>query len=201
MQLIGMLDSPFVRRTAISLRLLGIPFQPNPLSVFRNFDELRRINPVVKVPTLVCDDGVVLMDSSLILDYLEALSGRSLMPSALDQRRQALRLIGLALNACEKTAQIFYEKMRPPEKQYAPWLERVQGQLADAYAALETELRSKPLAGDEARIDQAGITVAVAWTFTQFKFPELIDPARHPVLRDFAAQAERLPAFLAAPLE
>lgn len=37
MQLIGMLDSPFVRRVAIALRLLDLPYEHRPLSVFRNF--------------------------------------------------------------------------------------------------------------------------------------------------------------------
>ena len=64
MQLIGMLDSPYVRRTAISLRLLGLPFEHRPISVFRQFDEFAAINPVVRVPSLVCDDGEVLMDSA-----------------------------------------------------------------------------------------------------------------------------------------
>ena len=53
MKLIGMLDSPYVRRTAISLQLLGVPFEHQSLSVFRTYDEFRRINPVVKAPTLV----------------------------------------------------------------------------------------------------------------------------------------------------
>ena len=66
MQLIGMLDSPYVRRVAISLQLLGLDFEHRPISVFRTFDQFRQINPVVKAPTLVCDDGTVLMDSTLI---------------------------------------------------------------------------------------------------------------------------------------
>ena len=62
MKLIGMLDSPYVRRVAVSLQLLGLSFEHQSLSVFRGFDEFRRINPVVKAPTLLCDSGVVLMD-------------------------------------------------------------------------------------------------------------------------------------------
>ena len=81
MQLIGMLDSPYVRRVAISLELLGLPFEHRSISVFRQFDEFSRINPVVKAPSLVCDDGGVLMDSTLIIDYAEALAApRSLVP-------------------------------------------------------------------------------------------------------------------------
>ncbi|WP_020206623.1 glutathione S-transferase family protein, partial [Cupriavidus sp. WS] len=140
MQLIGMLDSPYVRRVAISLRLLGVPFEHKPVSVFRAFTQFQAINPVVKAPTLVCDDGTVLMESGLILDYLAVLAGRSLMPADLPALQHALRVAGLALAACEKTVQIVYEcNLRPDEKQYEPWLPRVRGQLGAAYAALEKE--------------------------------------------------------------
>jgi glutathione S-transferase len=55
MQLLGMLDSPYVRRVAVSLYLLDIPFVHRPISVFSGFDEFRQLNPVVKAPTLLCD--------------------------------------------------------------------------------------------------------------------------------------------------
>lgn len=141
MQLIGMLDSPYVRRAAISLRLLGLAFEHRSVSVFSTFEQFQAINPVVKAPTLVCDDGTPLMDSTLIIDHAESIAGRSLMPAGGAERLHALRVLGLALAACEKTVQIVYErKLRPPEKQHAPWVDRVRGQLAAAYAGLEAEI-------------------------------------------------------------
>ena len=65
MKLVGMLDSPFVRRTFISARMLGVPFEHQSLSVFRNFAEFHAINPLVKAPTLVLDDGGVMVDSKI----------------------------------------------------------------------------------------------------------------------------------------
>ena len=73
MRLIGMLDSPYVRRVAISLKFMDIPFVHEPVSVFRQFETFETFNPVVKAPTLVTDNGITLMDSTLILDYLERL--------------------------------------------------------------------------------------------------------------------------------
>ncbi len=202
MQLIGMLDSPYVRRVAISLRCLGIAFEHRAVSVFTTFEQFRQINPVVKAPSLVCDDGEVLMDSTLILDYAEALAapGRSLMPSSIPERQHALRIIGLALAACEKTVQIVYERnLRPVEKQHAPWLDRVRGQLLAAYSALDLELRRKPLGAGSKTITQAGITSAVAWRFTQMMLPEIVIASEHPALQAFSAQAEQLAEFVAAP--
>ncbi|HWX01588.1 glutathione S-transferase [Collimonas sp.] len=202
MQLIGMLDSPYVRRVAISLQLLGIPFEHQSVSVFSTFEQFRQINPVVKAPTLVCDDGGLLMDSSLILEYAEALAapGKSLMPTAIGERLHALRIIGLALAACEKSIQIVYEhNLRPPEKQHAPWLDRVQGQLFAAYQALELELRKQPLEVSSRTINQAGLTTAVAWSFTQMMLPEIVVASDYPVLQAFSEKAEQLAEFIAAP--
>ena len=65
MELIGYLDSPFVRRVAITMRFLGIEYSHRELSIFRDFDQFREINPTVKVPTLVLDNGQILIDSSV----------------------------------------------------------------------------------------------------------------------------------------
>lgn len=199
LELIGMLDSAYVRRVAISMQLLGIAYRHQRLSVFSTYDQFRAINPLVKAPTLVCEDGVQLVDSTLILDYLEALAGRSLMPTALAQRRAALHLIGLALAACDKTAQIVHEKrLAPAEKQYAPWERRIRQQQLAALEALEHALQAQPLAcGTD--IGQDGITVAVAWRFTQLLTPALVPPAAFPLLSAHAARAEQQPAFIAAP--
>src|SRR5437870_5204389 len=78
MQLIGMLDSPYVRRTAITLECLGIPFEHKPVSVFFTFEAFQRLNPVVKAPTLICDGGEVLMDSNLIIQYAESIAAKTL---------------------------------------------------------------------------------------------------------------------------
>ena len=202
MQLIGMLDSPYVRRVAISLQLLGVPFEHQSISVFRTFEKFQRINPVVKAPTLVCDDGEVLMDSTLIIEYAEAIAGsrRSLMPSDIARRQHALRVIGLALAACEKSVQIIYERqLRPAEKLHEPWVARVTGQLLAAYGALESELHLHPLAVASETIEQTGISAAAAWHFTQQTLPEVVAAENYPALIELSSKAEALAEFRAAP--
>lgn len=202
MQLIGLLDSPFVRRVAVSLLALGVPFEHRPISVFRGFDDFTRINPVVKAPTLVADDGTVLMDSSLILQYVEhAVATRSLLPAEPAPLLVALRIVGLSLAACEKSAQIVYERgLRPPEKLHQPWVDRVCGQLLAAYSALEQTLQRHPISAASTQdLGQAGISAAIAWHFTQQMLPEVVAAHAHPELVRLSAQAELLPEFTAAP--
>lgn len=201
MKLIGMLDSPYVRRVAISFQLLGLRFEHQSLSVFRSFDAFRSINPVVKAPTLVCDDGEVLMDSSLILEYAQALARpRSLLPSDCKALQHELRLVGLGLAAMEKSVQLVYEDgLRPPEKRHDPWVDRVTGQLGAAYAELEREFARNSPAVSSLTIGQAGVTVGVAWHFTRQMLPKLVPLTTYPALATFSATIESLPEFRAAP--
>ncbi|MGA9702044.1 glutathione S-transferase family protein [Pseudomonas sp.] len=198
MKLIGMLDSPYVRRVAISLDLYGVDFEHEALSVFRTFDEFAQINPVVKAPTLVLDDGTVLMDSSLILAYLETLApaDKKLLPQQPAALAQDMQVLGLALAACEKSVQIVYEhNLRPAEKLHAPWLERVSGQLLAAYGLLEKQL------GDTQALTQASLTAAVAWSFSQFTVASVVKAEAFPNLKRHAERLEQHPAFKRYPLE
>ncbi|TCS12250.1 glutathione S-transferase family protein [Caulobacter sp. BK020] len=199
MRLIGMLDSPYVRRVAVTLRLLDLPFAHEPVSVFRHYDAFAAINPVVKAPTLVTDDGVVLMDSSVIIEHLERLAGRRLGPGPLADHARAQRIVGLALAACEKTVSLVYEfNLRPQEKHHAPWIDRVRTQLGAAWSLLEAELASPPawLEGS-----QAWLTSAVAWTFAVRTLPESVEAGAYPSLAALTARAEATPAFQAAPFD
>lgn len=198
MKLVGMLDSPYVRRVAISLELYGVEFEHQSLSVFSTFDEFSQINPVVKAPTLVLDDGTVLMDSSLILDYLEALApaDKKLLPQAPAARARDLQVLGLALAACEKSVQIVYEhNLRPAEKLHAPWLDRISGQLLAAYGLLD-----KLVAGDDT-LNQASITAAVAWSFSQYTVASVVKAEAFPNLQRLAERLEQHPAFKKYPIE
>ncbi|XDF34130.1 glutathione S-transferase [Paracidovorax avenae] len=203
MQLFGMLDSPYVRRVAVTLRHLGVPFEHRPLSVFSTFDAFRAVNPVVKAPTLVADDGTVLMDSTLILQWIDACAPEAaarLVPADRTARLQDLRIAGLALAACEKTVQIVYEqRLRPEEKQHRPWLDRVGLQLDAAYAQLEEAIAGAGSMPDVDALTHGGIAAAVAWSFTGLVLPGRVVDTSHPSLAAFAAAAERLPAFVACP--
>lgn len=204
MHLIGTMDSPYVRRVAVSLHTLGLPFTHEPMSVFRHFDAFAAINPVVKAPTLVTDDGVVLMDSTLILEVAERLagSGSSLHPAQSDAFIAAQRVIGLALVACEKTVQIVYEhRLRPAEKLHQPWVDRVTAQARDAYKLLEMAVATADpwLFGPTPL--QADITSAVAWQFTTAYLPELVPVSDFPNLARFSAAAEDLQSFRAFPAD
>ena len=89
MRLVGGYGSPYVRRVAISLNALGLPFESNAVSVFENPDAVQQHNPLVRVPALVLDNGEELVESYAILDALDELAGpeKRLTPASGKERR------------------------------------------------------------------------------------------------------------------
>ena len=192
MKLYGMLDSPFVRRVAISLATKQLPFEHNALSVFSTFNDFSKINPVVKAPTLVLDDGTYLIDSTLILNYLDQQHSGNLGFFKLSATEY--QLLGLGLVLAEKAVQYVYEsELRPTEKQVSQWKERV---LLQAHQACQ-QLNQHPLLQqlESPTLNQANITVAIAWRFVQEKFPALFPIDKYPQLHTLMLKLEQTEVF------
>jgi glutathione S-transferase len=199
MLLVGQYDSSYVRRVAVSLHLLDLPFQRSPLSVFGDFDAMRRLNPLGRVPVLVLEDGEALVDSGAILDFLDELAGpeRALLPPSGPLRRWALQVMALATGCSDKAAGIVYERaQRAPEKVDEHWLVRLRLQLEGALVALERKRPEPWFLGE--RFSQADVTVATMLSFAKLALPGLVTAERLPGLEAFSAACERLPAFKAA---
>jgi glutathione S-transferase len=195
MILVGQYDSPYVRRVAVSLRVLGFDYEHDTRSVFADFDALRRINPVGRIPLLVLPDGEVLIDSAAILDWLDQTVGpeRALVPTGGVERRRALRRIALATGAIDKAGAAAYERIiRPPALRWPEWIERCRTQGRSAIAALAAE--PWPAA---APLDQAQITTACMIRYVRMADPELLPPGCYPGFDALAERCEARPEFQA----
>ncbi len=201
MLLIGMLDSPFVRRVAVSMRLLDVPYEHGNWSIGRDFDRIREYSPLGRVPALVLDDGEVIVDSNSILDHLDDAAGavRALLPPAATARRQSQRLIALALGAAEKGRdQIYEEVMRPAERRHPPWSERLRLQMHGALGELERHCERRAddwLIGDA--LSQADITCTCVYTFLHGARPGEGVAQRYRALGRIADRCEALEPFKA----
>lgn len=194
-KLIGMMDSPYVRRVAVSLELYGVVFESLPLSVFSTFEEFSRINPAVKAPTLILDNGTRLMDSSLILNYFEAQATPELrlLPVAPDALANDLQTLGFILAAAEKAVQNVYEhNLRPAEKQHNPWIERITLQLLAACREWNALLETRP---ENTVADQVAVTSTVIWTFIQSMIPHVVNAGDFKNIQAVASVFENQAAF------
>ena len=200
MLLVGMLDSPYVRRAAIAATVLGVAFEHQSVSVFRHMDRFREINPLVKAPSLVTDDGTVLMESQLIITHVEDVAGRSLRPQAAAARVADLRATGLAIVTCEKAISIEYERKRPEAFHYQPWLDRVREQLFEALTALE-RVSAERWANSPEPWTHGSIGAAVAWGFIRFTIPDAVPVHAFPALAAHAARCEATDVFRHWPID
>lgn len=196
MILVGQFDSPFVRRTAVTMNHYGIPFERKILSVFSDFDEILNENPLGKVPALVLDNGEHIFDSRMIIDHVERLVPKEerLIPVDPEQRRRVLRAEAISLGLAEKSYErgIEYAR-RQPDKVDEAWAERLKKQIISALTWLESLQPDPWLCGDS--MTQADITCAVASTYLREKQQITLLRGDFPILDKHCDHCEALPAF------
>jgi glutathione S-transferase len=195
MILVGQYDSPFVRRVAISLRVLGFAYEHDTRSVFADFAAMQKINPLGRIPSLILPSGETFIDSAAILDWLDEAVGpeRALIPSQGQARRRALRLIALATGTQDKLGTVGFERtMRPAAYRWPDWIERCRVQGASGLAALAAEPWH-----ERTPLDQAQITAACIFRWAQLGVPDMVPPGRYPSLDALSARLEARPEFQA----
>jgi glutathione S-transferase len=196
--LVGMFDSPYVRRVAVSLEQLGVAFDNLPWSVGKDQEKLRTLNPLGRVPVLVLPSGEVLIESSIILDYLDeqAGPGRRLLPAAGAPRRAVQDWLALITGTLDKGIQIAYERIfKPVEKHHAPWMERCFEQTDGGLRELDRRCAER---GDAAWLCGEAISqadVSLACFITYLRDSVRVDLDKTPRLRDRVARLESLPVF------
>jgi glutathione S-transferase len=191
--LVGQYDSPYTRRVAVSLGLLGFDFQHDGRSVFTDFDSMRTTNPLGRVPSLILPDGTTLIDSAAILDWLDQQVGpeRSLLPASGPARQEALQRIALATGTIDKVMGGAYERfVRPERYRWPDWIARCRTQAEGGLAAL-----ARLEWPANARIGQDWITTACMIRYVRLADPDLLPTGRYPALDPVSARCEAMPAF------
>lgn len=197
MLLIGQYDSPFVRRVGIALCLYGLAFDHRPWSAFGDAERIRRYNPLSRVPTLVLDDGDVLVDSHALLDYLDGIVGaeRAMFPAREPDRHRAIKVAMVASGVGDKAVSLFYEQ-RLHTAVSDVWIARCKAQIETALGVLEQDRAGRRSAywfGD--RIGHADIAVAAVLRFLNEAHAGLVDMSAYPALASLCATLEALPVF------
>ena len=191
--------SPFVRKVRIALSLLGFDHEVRIEAADTSdpHDRLRTQNPLGKIPVLVVEDGTVLYDSRVILDYLDhRAGGGKIIPPEPAQRLAALRLQALCDGVLDASVLIVYEgRWRPPEKHEPKWVDHQAGKVARALAVLEA---APPSLGPKSQIPDVGqIALACVLGYRDFRFSGSWrddHPRLAAWLEEFAA---RVPAYAA----
>ena len=201
MKLYGNTISPFARRIAVSLNVLGLPYEFVRLATSKQPEEVRKLNPLTRIPAFALDSGEVLIESWAILDEIDQIVGpdKALVPLSGAARRRVLQTVSLGVGSAEKSVWAYYElSKRPEEKVHQPWLEQNEAQVLAGYSNLEEQLKrsgTNDLFRSGPRLNQAGITCAVSFRFTGYVRPELDIRGAAPTLANFSDECEEMDAF------
>jgi glutathione S-transferase len=201
--LIGLYRSPYVRRVAVSLNLLGMSYENEAITPFENPELVSPHNPLVRIPTLVLGDGEVLVESYAILDTLDDMSpaDKRLMPASGDARKHAMKLTAIATGTMDKAVWAVYEgRFHPKEKFHKPWVEHNEAQAEGGLAYLNDAVEAADavndgwLAGGD-RISQADVSATIAYSFAAMARPKLGVAEKFPSLADYAERMEAMKTF------
>jgi glutathione S-transferase len=199
MILIGQYDSPFVRRVAVSLHHYHMPFTRRPLSVFGDKKEVQAINPLLRVPILILEDGEVLVDSHAILDHLDEVAGpaRALTPAHGPARRKVKQACALATGISDKVVSLFFERQFHEPKHISASLDaRLVSQIKAAMEWLEHDCGTPWF--NDSKITQADITIGCMISHVKLRLPEFFPSEKYPKLHALARHCEMREEFDAA---
>jgi glutathione S-transferase len=147
--------------------------------------DLRRLNPLAKVPTLVTDDGRSLFESTLICEYLDHLAGGRLFPPPGEKRWSVLLRQGVADGVSAAACRLFADEQRPEEQR----IDSVMRRQAEAVLAGLDRLEGAEPLSDLAHID--AVAAACALGYLDFRWPDQDWRAGRPRLADWHARVSR----------
>ena len=194
--LIGRYFSPFVRRVAVTLQYLHVPYRRRVISSLIDMPHFEEHNPIGRIPVMVLASGETLIDSTAMLDYLDERAGpeRALMPASGPERRRAFFILMLAVGTIERAMAANREQRRPADKQIPDRLDGLRGLTLRGLAALDRELGDRNwFLGN--RMLQPDITAVVGLTFIRHVHPGLVMDQDLPALSRLVARCEALPEF------
>ena len=199
MILIGQYDSPYVRRVGIALTLYGHTFEHRPWSTFGDGEKIEPFNPLRRVPTLVLDNGEIILESAYALDWLDEQARAMdevtpLITASGPDRQRALYYIALSMGFSDKAIALFYEQVLHKEKSPV-WLERCNTQIAavlDVLEKIRATAKTQWLLGGD--MTHADIALACSLRHAREAHPA-IDFGKWPALAFHSAQCERMEVF------
>ena len=159
--------SPFARKVIIAASVLELSsdLKLDPSNTMDESDSIRGQNPLGKIPALILEDGRVLYDSRVIVEYLDAVAGGGkLIPADMDARFEALRVQALGDGMADAAILIVYDsRYRPDEDPSEGWLAHQRGKVERTLQALE----ASPPSIDPPNI--GAIAVACALGYLDFR--------------------------------
>ena len=203
MKLYGGFGSPFTRRVGTTLLLYKLKHEHVVLrgNVPDELEQLKKFNPLARIPALETEQGIALVDSVTILDYLDQQVEIDILltPQKGIERTKILNLMGIAAGAAEKSVSCYYEEginaKRPADKVYRPWVDKMYEQTKDGIEAIEKLVIGPWIMGDD--LTQADVSVVCFWDFIKKHRPKSAPEINCPQIEKISEMANLKPEFSA----
>jgi glutathione S-transferase len=197
MKLIIAKPSPYARKARVALLEKAIPFETEIDMPWNPGTGAPRFNPLGKIPILILDDGRVVHDSKVIVEYLETLDRPPrLLPADPLLRLAHKQIEATADGVCDAVVLIVLERSRKPGLQSGDWIARQRHKVEAGTSALAQELGSKQwFVGGEFGL--ADVAVGCMLGYLDLRLPEFAWRTRHPHLGVFAERIFARPSFVA----
>jgi len=189
--------SPFARKVRVALREKNLAFEEIVENPWATGTTVPGTNPLGKVPALILDDGRVVYDSKVIVEYLETLGRRpQLIPADPELRIAHKQIEALADGVCDAVVLVVLERSRPADLQSGDWIGRQTRKIEAGTAEIAR------LAGADEWLTASGfgladIAAGCALGYLDLRFPEFDWRSRHPALAPYFARLEARPSFTA----
>jgi len=197
MKLIGSLTSPYVRKVRIVFSEKKVDVDLQLENVWAADSKIAQSNPLGKVPCLILDDGEVIFDSRVIVEYADALSPVSkLIPGDNRERASVKTWEALADGIMDAGILARLERTwRPAAQQSSAWVDRQMGKIDIALVQMSQKL------GDNAwchsnQMTLADVATGCALGYLLFRFPDIQWQAQHPNLDRLYQKLLQRPSFI-----
>ncbi|HSF47672.1 MAG TPA: glutathione S-transferase N-terminal domain-containing protein [Burkholderiales bacterium] len=173
MKLIGSTTSPYVRKVRVVMAEKRIDYDFEVDIPWNADSRVPQHNPLGKVPVLLLDDGLVLFDSRVIVEYLDHVSPvNKLIPETNRQRIQVKRWEALADGVCDAASTVFLERKRDSARQSKDWMDRQLKKVDSALKFAAQDLGEKNWCAAEG-YSLGDIALGIALAYLDLRFPAI----------------------------
>lgn len=194
MKLYGSLTSPYVRKARVLIREKNLACEFVVADAWAADSPIPALNPLGKVPVLALDNGELLFDSPVIVEYLDSLQAPALLPASGEARWEMLRWEALGDGILDAAVIRFLESRRPAAQQSAETIKRQEEKIARSLDYTERHLGNGPwLMSDHFTV--ADLAIGIALEYTDFRYPHDWR-SRHQRLASWLAGIAARPSFI-----
>jgi glutathione S-transferase len=201
MKVFGTNSSPFTRKVRVVAHEKALPLEFVVASPLGADSGVPALNPLGKIPVLMCQDGSLMFDSLVIAEYLDTMrSTPQLLPLVGPERFAVRDWEVLAAGIMDAAVLIRMENARDPHEQSAKWIARQRDKIERTLELMNRRLGERKCCVGQA-LTLADISLGCAFSYLNFRFSDTAWADQYAEIGRVCGVLEARPSFQAAPMQ